>query len=205
MHDDIDPAAVETVGADVWASLIAESEARDEAFHGVPSDDPHEGAALDYWLEARDAAINAPAPDISAVAWKLRQFHDHDLPMDRQHFAAIIADVERLAAAEIVATPFATAWLAEWAALRGTIHTDRASDRVMVGERLFFRDPDWAEFATDERYEPRLRIYGREELQGARKALKRLLVAEPDIASALAELALQPPSITLSSIDGGHS
>lgn len=180
------------------AAMRQKVAAPDEAFrlaelaHARDFYEPLEAAA---W-----ALIMTDAPDLEALTVKVEIAQAYELRSSRQYpenpERAVGEDLMRLIGFEVVArrsrlmtdAPL-RAWLREWKALHGSIHVDQANNHIMVGERVFFRGPDWAAMAADERYEPHLRIYERAELEGARKALKRLLVEAPEALEAIAALA----------------
>lgn len=69
------------------------------------------------------------------------------------------------------------AWAREWRACLGTI--GRSENGVLLGQVMFFRGDTLQQLEDDDGYPPHLRICGREELDGARKLLQRLLCGNP--------------------------
>ena len=173
----VEPQAATPPQTDPWPDLVEAFDATYAAYMVADNDDPSGNAALDAWLAARDAAMLAAAPDIAAVLWKMRAFYDRQLVLEREAVAPIIADLERLGGAVSPCDKLLQRWLTEWRLLRCNIY--QTADGISVSQLLRLDDADWADMANDARYEPHLRLYGREELQGARKAMQRLLIDNP--------------------------
>ena len=62
-----------------------------------------------------------------------------------------------------------------------------SGDSVTIGALVFFRGDTLERLGDDDAYPPHLRIYSREELDGARKMLQRLLVGNLKGVSVIAE------------------
>ena len=78
----------------------------------------------------------------------------------------------------------AAGWIREWSACLCSVHL--IDGGISLYQRQFFREPDFEQLAEDHAFSPHLRLYGREELSGARKMLQRLLFGNPRALGAIA-------------------
>ncbi len=76
------------------------------------------------------------------------------------------------------------AWLREWRSCLCRAYVIEGG--ISLYQTQFFREPAFEQLAEDDGYPPHLRIYGREELSGARKMLQRLLAGNPNAIGAIA-------------------
>ena len=76
------------------------------------------------------------------------------------------------------------AWVREWRSCECSVHL--TPQGIGLGQLMFFRDPTFDRLADDDAYPAHLRLYGREELSGARKMLLRLLSGNPGAMRAIA-------------------
>jgi hypothetical protein len=76
------------------------------------------------------------------------------------------------------------AWLREWRSCLCRAYVIEGG--ISLSQSQLFREPTFEQLAEDDGYLPHLRIYGREELSGARKMLQRLLAGNPNAIGAIA-------------------
>lgn len=77
------------------------------------------------------------------------------------------------------------AWIREWRACQGTVSL--TPHGITLGQLLYFRGDVFERLECDDSYPPHLRIAGRDELAGARKALQRLFAGNPNGICAIAQ------------------
>lgn len=77
------------------------------------------------------------------------------------------------------------AWLREWRACLCEVNVIEGG--ISLNQTQYFREPTFEQLAEDDGYPPHLRLYGREELSGARKMLQRLLEGNPNAIGAIAQ------------------